>query len=169
MAHGLWGQMLPLCGVQWVMPAIGKELLPLYPVLHWPKVGRTIWKAAVAAIIWTIGNERSSRIFQVIATEGLALFYRVTSLVTFWASNHRIFVGLFASAFLCNWKNIMLHCPRKAQRPHLWQPPTRGTIKLNFDGCSFGNPGHVGAGGVFRDHRREILFMYSEYVGIQGS
>ncbi|KAL4187629.1 hypothetical protein AMTRI_Chr09g39970 [Amborella trichopoda] len=114
MAHSLWGQMLQLCGVQWVLPATVKELLPLDPVLHWLKAGRTIWKAAVAAIIWTIWNDRNSRNFQGIATEGPTLFHKVTSLVTFWASNHRIFAGLPASAFLYNWKNIMVHRPRKA-------------------------------------------------------
>ncbi|KAL4194847.1 hypothetical protein AMTRI_Chr05g61560 [Amborella trichopoda] len=106
------------------MPTIVKHLLSLYPVLHWPKARRTIWKAAVAAIIWTIWNERNSRIFQGIATEGPTLFHKVTSLVTFWASNHRIFAGFPANTFLYNWKNIMLHGPRKAQRPHEWQPPT---------------------------------------------
>ncbi|KAL4192882.1 hypothetical protein AMTRI_Chr06g196500 [Amborella trichopoda] len=139
LAYGLWGQILQLCGVQWVMPATVKELLSLYLVLHWPKAGRIIWKATVATIIWTIWNERNSRIFQGIATEGPALLHKVTSLITSWASNHRIFAGLPASSFLYNWGNIMLHRPRKAQRTNSWQPPTRGTIKLNFDGCSLEN------------------------------
>lgn len=32
-----------------------------------------------------------------------------------------------------------------------WSPSLVGTIKLNINGSSFGNPGHAGVGGIFRD------------------
>ena len=33
-----------------------------------------------------------------------------------------------------------------------WKYPANEWIKLNVDGCSKGNPGMTGAGGVLRDH-----------------
>ncbi|KAL4184977.1 hypothetical protein AMTRI_Chr10g228280 [Amborella trichopoda] len=123
LAYGLWGQMLQLSGVQWIMRTTVKELLSLYPVLHWPMARRTIWKAAVAAIIWTIWNERNSRIFQGIATEGPALFHKVTSLVTFWASNHRIFVGLPANSFLYNGEILCSTALARPKEPIRGNPP----------------------------------------------
>ncbi|KAL4204372.1 hypothetical protein AMTRI_Chr01g109510 [Amborella trichopoda] len=117
-AHKIWGHILQLCGVQWVMLPTVKELLSSYPASHWLKAGRTLWKAAGAAIVWIIWKERNSRIFQGIAIECPALFHKVTSLVTFWASNHGIFSWLPANTFLSHWENIMHHCPRKAKRSH---------------------------------------------------
>ena len=33
-----------------------------------------------------------------------------------------------------------------------WKYPAEDWIKLNVDGCSKGNPGRAGVGGVIRDH-----------------
>ncbi|GLJ29783.1 hypothetical protein SUGI_0588150 [Cryptomeria japonica] len=33
----------------------------------------------------------------------------------------------------------------------VWSPPKRGTIKVNFDGASRGNPGKSGYGAIMRD------------------
>ncbi|CAL5349330.1 unnamed protein product [Camellia sinensis] len=41
-----------------------------------------------------------------------------------------------------------------------WCPPCAGKIKLNTDGCSKGNPGPAGYGGLFRDARGTWIFGY---------
>ena len=43
-----------------------------------------------------------------------------------------------------------------------WIPPTRGVCKLNFDGCSRGNPGESGAGVCVRDHNGRVLGMLAQ-------
>lgn len=39
----------------------------------------------------------------------------------------------------------------------IWIPPLVGTLKLNFDGASKGNPGPVGFGCVIQDHDHNII------------
>jgi hypothetical protein len=38
-----------------------------------------------------------------------------------------------------------------------WKPPPLGSLKLNFDGASKGNPGRTGLGGVIRDSKGNII------------
>ncbi|KAL4178952.1 hypothetical protein AMTRI_Chr13g117720 [Amborella trichopoda] len=144
MAHNLWGQMLQLFGVQWGTPPMVKDLISADHASHWSKAGRILWRAVVVAIVWVIWIERNSRLFQGLTTQGPTLFHKVTSLVTLWDSNQRIFAGFPPNTFLSQWEKILYHRPRKAQRSHNWQPPPEQVIKLNFDGCSLGNPGNCG-------------------------
>lgn len=46
-----------------------------------------------------------------------------------------------------------------------WSPPHSGCFKLNVDGCCKGNPGHAGAGGVFRDYKGTWIRVSSRYIG----
>ena len=45
-----------------------------------------------------------------------------------------------------------------------WVAPTGG-YKLNSDGCSRGNPGISGGGGVMRDREGKLIFGYSCFFG----
>ena len=38
-----------------------------------------------------------------------------------------------------------------------WIPTSSGVSKLNLHGSSSGNPGKMGIGGLFQDHRSEII------------
>ena len=40
-----------------------------------------------------------------------------------------------------------------------------GELKLNTDGCSRGNPGRAGGGGVLRDGEGKLLFTFSTFTG----
>ncbi|KAL4181162.1 hypothetical protein AMTRI_Chr12g269890 [Amborella trichopoda] len=100
LADNLWSQLLQLFGLQWVTPPTVKVLISSYHVYQWLKAGRTMWKVATEATIWVIWLERNVRIFQGHKLEVLALFHKVTSLVTLWASNHRVFLEISANNFL---------------------------------------------------------------------
>ena len=40
-----------------------------------------------------------------------------------------------------------------------------GFVKLNFGGCSSGNQGQLGIGGLIRDHCGRVLRTFSKTVG----
>ncbi|XP_042519136.1 uncharacterized protein LOC122092899 [Macadamia integrifolia] len=42
----------------------------------------------------------------------------------------------------------------------------RGWVKLNSDGCSLGNPGKAGGGGILRNEKAEVLYNYREFLQI---
>ena len=44
-------------------------------------------------------------------------------------------------------------------------PPPAGTLKINTDGSSRGNPGHAGIGGIGRDNEGGTMFLFSTYKG----
>ncbi|XP_071933890.1 uncharacterized protein [Coffea arabica] len=46
-----------------------------------------------------------------------------------------------------------------------WEMPSTGICKLNTDGCSLGNPGISGGGGVLRDSSGSLIFGFSIPLG----
>lgn len=46
-----------------------------------------------------------------------------------------------------------------------WHPPPKGFLKFNIDGASKGNPGMTGHGGVLRDEKGSIIFMFYCHLG----
>lgn len=49
--------------------------------------------------------------------------------------------------------------------PVIWNNPTFGEFKLNVDGCSKGNPGNAGGGGILRDHLGHMVMAFTVYLG----
>jgi len=45
-------------------------------------------------------------------------------------------------------------------KPDFWHPPPKGFLKFNIDGASKGNPGTTGHGGVLRDEKGSIIFIF---------
>lgn len=39
-------------------------------------------------------------------------------------------------------------------------------MKMNVDGCSKGNPGSAGEGGIIRDHHGHMILAFAGYFGI---
>nr|XP_027088570.1 uncharacterized protein LOC113709927 [Coffea arabica] len=50
-----------------------------------------------------------------------------------------------------------------------WFCPSLGVLKLNADGCSRGNPGRAGGGGVLRDDGGNFLLAFSSFFGSRTS
>ena len=50
-----------------------------------------------------------------------------------------------------------------------WKYPVDEWIKLNVDGCSKGNQGLAGAGGVIRDHMGSWIGGFARNIGICSS
>jgi len=50
-----------------------------------------------------------------------------------------------------------------------WVPPNENQVALNVDGCSLGNTGQAGCGGLIRDHTGSWLLGFSGYIGFVDS
>ncbi|XP_071918762.1 uncharacterized protein [Coffea arabica] len=55
--------------------------------------------------------------------------------------------------------------PRYSHRMVCWEPSGQAICKLNTDGCSLGNLGKSGGGGVLRDASGELVFGFSIPLG----
>ncbi|XP_042954647.1 uncharacterized protein LOC122291062 [Carya illinoinensis] len=75
--------------------------------------------------------------------------------------------------FLTKQDEGVLHCfnmPINMMRheiviPVKWKSPKQGWVKLNVDGCSLGNPGPSGAGGIIRDDKGNMLCGFAVDTG----
>lgn len=56
--------------------------------------------------------------------------------------------------------------PRNESLIHLWNPPLDGVLKLNFDGSSWGNPGHAGFRCTVQDGSGKVIRVACDPVGI---
>ena len=56
----------------------------------------------------------------------------------------------------------------KKKRKASWLSPL-GAFNFNVDGASRGKPGLASIGGVLRNHKGEVLYMFSKHVGIKDS
>lgn len=59
--------------------------------------------------------------------------------------------------------------PGKPQRHEVlisWTLPPMGHVKLNIDGCSEGNPGQAGAGGLFQNWKGEWMLGFVANLGV---
>ncbi|KAH0724103.1 hypothetical protein KY290_023795 [Solanum tuberosum] len=56
-----------------------------------------------------------------------------------------------------NWKELCIKIERVNPVLNIkfikWREPLDNYLKLNTDGCSKGNPGEAGGGGILRDHQ----------------
>lgn len=66
--------------------------------------------------------------------------------------------------FLCNWVVCMSSRPAKVKKIDVWSPPSFRCLKFNVDGAARGKPRLVGIGGVLRNHKGEVLFLFSKHV-----
>jgi hypothetical protein len=47
-----------------------------------------------------------------------------------------------------------------------WLKPSEGTIKIKIDGCSHGNPGRSGIGGLLRNGSGNWIIGFSGFIGL---
>lgn len=55
----------------------------------------------------------------------------------------------------------------KKKKKVAWCSPPRGALKFNVNGTNQGKPGLVGIWGVLRNHKGEVLYIFSKNVGIK--
>ncbi|KAF1880456.1 hypothetical protein Lal_00011514 [Lupinus albus] len=120
------------------------------------------WQKIVENSIWLVGNGRKINLWLdnwigVSLAESLNIPHHMQSYLSAKFSTLRDFN---VSIKYSNAPNII---------EVVWFPPTLGRIKINTNGATYGSPGHVGGGEIFRDNSGEILGYFANYMSIQDS
>eukprot|EP00253_Pinus_taeda_P011321 PITA_11321 len=136
-----------------------------------------IWKIILGFVTWTIWKERNRRIFQNeqrnFEFSQITLSANICELISAKCTrlsdanpsprDQRILASFkLENANSAPTASSNLTPPKDSPG---WHKPPAGFLKLNFDGASRGNPGLAGIGGVIRNHRGEILYIYSQALG----
>ncbi|XP_043700059.1 uncharacterized protein LOC122650734 [Telopea speciosissima] len=161
----LWQRFTDILIVHWPSPVSiddfflwGKRKARVVPI-------KDAWTVGMIIMMYCIWLECNHRRFDGIALEV-----------------DKVFSGFLTSMKKLSWSFttpvssiIDLCCARRLDIPIIpnptrvmlevrWHCPSPGWVKLNVDGCSLGNPGRTGAGGVLRDHRATHISAFSVFL-----
>ncbi|WCJ28598.1 Polynucleotidyl transferase ribonuclease H-like superfamily protein [Euphorbia peplus] len=111
------------------------------------------WETLFPTIIWWLWRWRCNMIFQ-------GEERRLQDKLEFLKNTHKMEIEAFHKDSQNNTVSqensiIMIR----------WAPPENNWFKLNSDGCSKGNPGLAGAGGVIRDNKSKWIFGFMFNIG----
>ncbi|KAK2658712.1 hypothetical protein Ddye_005245 [Dipteronia dyeriana] len=125
------------------------------------------WSFLFSVVVWTIWESMNEKVFK----DGAANVSQAEDMVCFrvawWFKN--LGKGSSDSITTLIWKikegciNSTITKSRKAVE---WVPPPNGSFKFNVDGLTRGSPFQAGIGGVLRDHKGKVLFLFSNNIGI---
>lgn len=113
------------------------------------QVEDTQWPLIFLSALWNIWKDRNKEVFQ--------------------AQHHTASVS--TSRIIQQAQEIQdsllnpIHPNNSIPRLTIWFAPLAGSLKLNTDGCSKGDPGQAGYGGLLRDEVGTWLWGYHGYLG----
>ena len=137
------------------------------------------WLAGPSLILWNLWLERNRRIFSDSKLESLHLWRIILSRLQETISAKCEMSENIDPGDVATVRNLNLmecrrgdtlgkrprHGKQRVCRDGRWTPPPDGTLKINTDGSSRGNPGHAGIGGIGRDNAGGMVFIFSTYKG----
>lgn len=123
-----------------------------------------LWKITLPHLWWGIWKERNNRIFRNREVPGWVLGQNII----------RAFKENFRSQRNTD-QTFPIDNPKLSDNPKLqndnprltimWNSPSNGWIKGNFDGATKGNPRRAGCGGVLRDHMGNVIDAIAIPIG----
>ncbi|XP_057419024.1 uncharacterized protein LOC130713256 [Lotus japonicus] len=160
----LWVAIISREGFCWVIPKSLNQLLAEWDNL--PRISDgTLWSLIPYSLLWSIWLERNGSCFS----------NKEINLDNIWEM-HLLRIGWWIKAlnkrnlyslehFARDFTNIRLQPRQKKMRNASWSLLVDGTMKVNVDGASKGNPGTRGIGGILRNVRNEIKGFFSKNIG----
>lgn len=104
-------------------------------------MGLAIWRYIPIVSFWSIWEERNLRIIQDEKRDVDIIIHVIAFRIASWASSLDLFQGISINVLLRDLPSIIKSAWFVPQIRHYWRPPMNLAIKLNFNGCSLGNPG----------------------------
>lgn len=138
----------------------------------------SIWKCVPGFITWTTWKERNRRIFmEEVRSIDLAKESIISNIKQLIQVKGKTNTNEKPTAqYLRILKRFQLEASsnpplgvNRAQpttQSQRWLRPPEGSLKLNFDGASRGNPGAAGIGGVIRNQDGDIIHIYCRALGV---
>ncbi|XP_042519116.1 uncharacterized protein LOC122092877 [Macadamia integrifolia] len=127
-----------------------------------------VWLYGVALIPYFVWMERNARCHNSAAKQYKQCFAMVKGEICMFSSVH-LGHPLSISDLLCARRLGIprVVCKHREIIEVFWCPPFPGWVKLNIDGCSFGNPGKAGVRGIFRNERTKSILNFRKFVDIK--
>lgn len=127
--------------------------------------------------MWTIWKERNSRIIKDHSSPIEVLWINIcqnireTLMLQTWLDDDFPSTPQEQNIWLnwnLQWNHEQVHLrkiPPSGDTPDKWTPPPPHIVLLNFDGASKGNLGKAGFGGIFRNHKGNVLQTFMGSIG----
>ncbi|KAH0711931.1 hypothetical protein KY289_007890 [Solanum tuberosum] len=127
------------------------------------KVHELIFQCLPSVIFWEIWKYRCTYKYEGTRPSSSSIMHKTTYLIQLVLTSQ--FPSLQTHS---NFRNICLMMdnikPKLDIIPVWWSRPNLGDFKLNVDGCSKGNPGSVGGGGILRNHLGHMIMAFTTYL-----
>eukprot|EP00253_Pinus_taeda_P034699 PITA_34699 len=108
------------------------------------------WALTPSFIIWNICKERNNRIFKNVKKSSQCIFDLILKQIKE--------MGLVPQCLIKKVSTIDTELD-------FWHLPPKGFLKFKVDGASKGNSGTASYGGVLRDDKGNILFIFDDHLG----
>ena len=86
-----------------------------------------------------------------------------------WACARKVFADIKIDSIMHSWGECLKMGGFKKKMKVCWCLPPFGVLKFNVDAAAKGKLGLAGIGGVLRNHKGEVIYMFFEHVGIKDS
>lgn len=140
-----------------------------------------VWYVGPIFLLWQVWLERNRRIFRGESLEIHQVWNRILGMIqeTVLAKSEIVLplkrddaamvdrIGLKGISPVSPCVRRGRKTKQKVQRMGKWMAPPAGTLKINTDGSSRGNPGPAGIGGIGRDSSGLVVFIFSVSKGMQ--
>ncbi|XP_060212308.1 uncharacterized protein LOC132639948 [Lycium barbarum] len=164
MANKVWDFFCNSCGINFSKGLVRHRAMKWWLVKAKNDVHRTILQCIPTAICWHIWKSRCSARFDNIKMSGWFIIQQVIKFI-------KLVINLqFPDLRIpVDWHDVCKEVdqlkPMIVSVAVYWLKPDFGWVKLNVDGCSKGNPGSSGGGGIIRDHNGSVICAFAEYYG----
>lgn len=165
-SRAVWSYFLGNLNIAWVMPREVVDLFGSWVINGLGERRRGLWRCLCHAVIWNLWKERNSRIFEETLKPSSEVIDSTIRDVGNWLFASNMFQGLS----LMDWLTCTsLNSLKKKIIINCWSSPPLGSLKLNFDGSSMGNPGLSGFGCVIWDSKGEVVRIVAGPIGFADS